>query len=182
MFYPVNSIGRRSTDYNTTSYKFDTLRICFATSDNGISWEKYQHNPLFNTGSPPYNPLIDEGGPWAPDVIYDPDSSQYKMLFEANGGILLAKADSNFFINNYENHVEYSQLHIFPNPANNKIKVIASDYTDATIKLIEISGRQVFSSHFNSEMTIDVNKFQAGVYLIKIESEKKEITKKIVIE
>ena len=181
-YYEMWYSAAGSIDYNTTTFKFDTLRISYATSDDGINWEKNQHNPLFNTGSLPYNPSIDEGGPWAPDVIFDSDSNQYKMWFEANGGLLLAKSDTGFFSNIYENEVENSQLYISPNPANNVIKVIASDYTDAIIKLFELSGKQVFSSHFNSEMIIDVNNFQAGVYLIKIVSEKKEIVKKILVE
>ncbi|MFQ5864383.1 MAG: T9SS type A sorting domain-containing protein [bacterium] len=69
---------------------FDTLRIGYATSLDGIHWSKYSGNPLFSTVTAPYDSLVDSQGPWAPDVVFE--GSEYKMWYETAAGFCLATA------------------------------------------------------------------------------------------
>jgi predicted GH43/DUF377 family glycosyl hydrolase len=63
----------------------DTINVGYATSLDGIEWEKYNGNPVLTTYFPTWDP--DSSGPWAPSVVFSDD--EYMMWYEA-GGIGLA--------------------------------------------------------------------------------------------
>jgi len=73
-------------------------------------------------------------------------------------------------------------IELYPNPAKTRIYVKAHFYTNATIKLIDSLGKQVYSSNFNSETEINTSNLQAGIYLLKITSEEKVLVEKIIIQ
>lgn len=70
--------------------RYDTIRIGYATSEDGINWTKYSVNPVLSTLTPPYNPAVDSNGPWAPDVVFD--STGYRMWYETAAGFCYATA------------------------------------------------------------------------------------------
>lgn len=90
------------------------------------------------------------------------------------------------YINNTTVNVETVSKTIkskfYPNPAKSTISIKATDVKNATIMLIDLFGRQVYLSKFDSEIEIDVREFESGIYFIKIESEEKNIIEKIIIE
>lgn len=69
-----------------------------------------------------------------------------------------------------------------PNPANEFLNIrIPNNVTNKTLEITNIVGQKVLNQQFNSEETIiDVSKFQAGTYLIKIKSESEETTSKFI--
>ena len=175
-----------SQDYNDTTKKFDTLRICFATSANGIDWTKYENNTLFNTGTTPYDSLIDEGGPWAPDVIFDADSNIYKMWFEAKGGFLLATSPNTFIYSNNDNP-EFTNidLKIYPNPISDYFIIDFSNLPKSTwdISLYNVNGQKIkqFKDITDTKYIINTKSISKGAYLIKLTNSNGEtITKKII--
>jgi predicted GH43/DUF377 family glycosyl hydrolase/DNA-binding MarR family transcriptional regulator len=60
-------------------------QIGYATSDNGIDWEKWPSNPVFRNDSPS---TWDDGGVSQPSVIYDDGEpvNKYKMWYAAYDG------------------------------------------------------------------------------------------------
>ncbi|MBN2730548.1 MAG: T9SS type A sorting domain-containing protein [Bacteroidales bacterium] len=175
-----------SADYNTATHKFDTLRICFAYSDDGVNWNKYAHNPLFNTGTTPYDSLIEHGGPWAPDVVYIPDSSTYYLWYEAAGGFLLATADSSFvYVGEDENEMKNS-VSIYPNPSTDKIIIETNNILEYewSVLLYDLNGRIVSRNEkiSNKSFLIETKGLKKGVYIISIELNNKFYFEKVIFQ
>ncbi len=105
--YEMWYIGASCSDYNADS-TLDTSRVGLATSPDGIHWTKYAGNPVLST----YDPPVDSGGPWAPDVVFHP--YHYAMLYEAIGGIFLATKVVGI-AEKFESKVK-DPIRIFPNP------------------------------------------------------------------
>lgn len=71
---------------------------------------------------------------------------------------------------------------VYPNPSSNQLHVEA-DLTDASITVIDLSGRTLLVESFNNEMSIDVAEFQDGVYFVLIEKQgMSAIKKKIIVQ
>ena len=71
---------------------------------------------------------------------------------------------------------------VFPNPANDFLNIrIPNNIETKTLEITNVLGQKVLNQQFNSEETkIDVSKFQAGTYLIKVKSESEETTSKFI--
>ncbi len=91
--YEMWYVGASVADYAADS-TLDTSRVGYATSTDGINWVKYAGNPVLSTFDPP----VDTGGPWAPDVVFD--NTAYQMLYEAADGIGLASAPAGLISEN----------------------------------------------------------------------------------
>ena len=173
-----------SNSYNYTTYRFDTVNVCFATSTDGINWTKYSGNPLFNTFTSPYDSLIDTGGPWAPDVIFDVDSNMYKMWFETFDGMLLASApetlsgiNNNTFFNN--------GLCISPNPFSSATTIRSREMLqNATFILFNSSGQIAErKNNINGyEIQVERKKLPNGIYFLQLITNKIILTGKLIIE
>ncbi|WP_452226631.1 T9SS type A sorting domain-containing protein [Lacinutrix cladophorae] len=71
-------------------------------------------------------------------------------------------------------------IHVYPNPADTVITISNINNTSiSSIELFNMLGKKVLKT--KSE-TIDVSSFQIGIYLLKIETEKGQVTKRIVIQ
>ena len=70
-----------------------------------------------------------------------------------------------------------STIKIYPNPANNKIIIDASDVFD--VKLFDVLGKQITSTKENQ---IDVSNFNDGVYFIQVQTKQNATTQKIIVQ
>ena len=173
-----------STNYNAITHKFDTLTICFATSSNGINWIKNAANPLFNTFTSPYDSLVDNGGPWAADVIFDGNSNTYKMWYEAEGGFLLATSlnTASIIENNLSN---CNELIIYPNPfISNAFIETDHCFKNASLKILNNSGQTVkqINNLNGTTIRIDRNNLPSGIYFYLIEENDKKWNGKLIIK
>lgn len=132
--YEMWYIGVSSADWQTDS-TLDTSRVGYATSFDGITWTKYASNPVLTN----YDPPVDTGGPWAPDVLLD--GSDYKMWYETANGICYATAPSNAI--EKENESRYIHMKIHPNPFNNVLKITIDCSYITNISIFNIAGRCV---------------------------------------
>jgi len=83
-----------------------------------------------------------------------------------------------------ENAIENS-LSIFPNPANYFFNVKLKGYNLERISIIDILGKEVYNKQFSdneNEQMISTEKFNPGVYFLKINSSGETIIKKVLIE
>jgi|ERR1700757_740979 len=74
-------------------------------------------------------------------------------------------------------NTQNSTLHIYPNPANNKITIDANDVTD--VKLFDVLGKQIIATKTND---VDVSNFNDGVYFIQVQTKQNTTTQKIIIQ
>jgi photosystem II stability/assembly factor-like uncharacterized protein len=74
-------------------------------------------------------------------------------------------------------NTQNSIVHIYPNPAQNKITIDANDVAD--VKLFDVLGKQIFSTKTND---VDVSNFNDGVYFIQVQTKQNTTTQKIMIQ
>ncbi len=185
MWYSATS----TNSYNPETKSFDTINICYATSADGISWTKYQDNPLFNTFTTPYDSLVDRGGPWAPCVIYNYNIQNYMMWFEAHG------VNSNYtfsFASAPKTNTGVDELYqnspdliISSSPFNGYIIIKSNEELEnAVLVIYNLSGQIVFSRYniYSDEIKIDRNNLKSGMYIVQLINTKKSKTGKFIVD
>jgi len=82
-----------------------------------------------------------------------------------------------------ENLLE-NAVRIFPNPAKTEVTIAkSSDISLESATVFDITGRVIMTVNLkamNQEKTIDISKFQSGIYLIKLESANATLTKQLL--
>ncbi len=72
-------------------------------------------------------------------------------------------------------------IHVFPNPTSNKLMIIFPDAKKRLLILNDLTGKQILrNTVFGSEEIIDMQRFQNGVYYLKISSGKSIAILKII--
>jgi len=74
------------------------------------------------------------------------------------------------------------QLKIYPNPAKNNIQIQNFNFNSGEIRIFNVLGKQVIYQTKNLNKTIDISSLKSGIYIVKISSEGKSKTQKLVIE
>lgn len=73
-------------------------------------------------------------------------------------------------------------ISIVPNPASFKVNITVPDQTVInSIELFNISGQKI-DVHLNSDNTFDVRSLSDGIYFVKIQSQNRTLTKKLIIK
>src|SRR5690606_5462758 len=75
-----------------------------------------------------------------------------------------------------------NQLLLYPNPAKDFVTITNLPHGETQIKVFDLSGKEVFSKHINSETTIiNTTNFANGVYLLRINYNGNVAHKKLVV-
>ena len=67
------------------------------------------------------------------------------------------------------------QIEVFPNPASDQIKIVASDSETKDLAIYDLNGKVVFKSTIVDEIQVDVSKLVAGSYIVDIASTKRKL-------
>jgi len=79
-----------------------------------------------------------------------------------------------------DNSVFENNISVFPNPTNTTLNISTTkNQTIASIELYSILGKKVLTT---KAKTINISKYQPGIYLLKISTNKDKLTKKIIIQ
>lgn len=70
--------------------------------------------------------------------------------------------------------------HLYPNPANGKIMIELTNNSNAKVSIQDIAGKVIVSENIQNETAIDLSRFGAGVYLLRLESAGKTYFTKII--
>lgn len=72
--------------------------------------------------------------------------------------------------------------YLMPNPANNYFKVM-SHYTINSIQVFDMVGKLILETNVNNfEKELDISNFSSGTYLVKINTAKGSVKKKLIVE
>ena len=141
--------------------KLDTIKIGYATSPDGLVWEKYHQNPVMNTFDTPYTD-IEWRGPWTPDVIFKNET--YYLWYETAYGFGLATSTPTPLIAPAtETYLDFA---IHPNPAINKITLEISKQQETIVKIYNLQGICITETSGNELINIDISLLPSGIYLI----------------
>ncbi len=77
---------------------------------------------------------------------------------------------------------EADEIWIYPNPANTEINIECKASMDK-LCLLDLSGRELYCRklHKQNQSTLDVSAYEAGIYLLRIDTEKGRFARKIVV-
>ena len=81
------------------------------------------------------------------------------------------------------NDLSQLDFKIYPNPASDILNIKSQiNLSDANVTIFDAIGRQVFSSELNNSerLTININEWNNGVYIIQILSNKSTLVKRMI--
>jgi hypothetical protein len=85
-------------------------------------------------------------------------------------------------VNYFQNE---EMINIYPNPSNGQINIKINKFVGkVNLQIIDLNGRVVYSlknTDFNVEKSINLNNLESGMYLVKIEGDELNYTKKIIL-
>jgi predicted GH43/DUF377 family glycosyl hydrolase len=114
--------------------RYDTIRIGYATSYDGVNWTKYPE-PVLTTLTPPHNPAVDSNGPWAPDVVFD--GTNYRMWYETAAGFCYATAPLSVI--EFGEQRPITAVEISPNPFHSYTLINCPGHF--SFKVFDVSGK-----------------------------------------
>ena len=75
------------------------------------------------------------------------------------------------------------KMHIFPNPASSKINLLFENADTCELEILDIRGAKMLSQkNTRSLITLDVSNFANGIYVVKANSDSKQVTSRFVIQ
>jgi len=108
------------------------------------------------------------------------DDSQLNELQTIYPDITFTTNCSNSFLKSDNANFKTKQIKVFPNPVKDILQV-SSDTPIKNIKLIDYQERIIFDRNFNQTIVnIDLSSYPTAVYVIKITTDKTQVTKKII--
>lgn len=77
-----------------------------------------------------------------------------------------------------------SNVLIYPNPTSSEINVVSNDQSQIKqIQLYDLTGKLMEIGIYNSEeVKLNLNKYNSGIYLLKVQTEKNTTTKKVILK
>ena len=115
-------------------------------------------------------------------------------------GIHFTSQSNGYAVGNQKTLLKYTELSgtgnkwvetlifdVYPNPASNRIEFIRSEFLtkNCIIEIHDLDGKTLTEKQMKSEQEkigIDVSHLQSGIYLCTMKTDKKRMTKKIIIE
>lgn len=121
------------------------------------------------------------------DLNYEGDNNKYYNIYgdwkkSSVGGVLMMRP---IFGNTNLAKIDEvePQISIYPNPTSSYVNVELSEYSseNSELSLIDFSGKTIYRSNFSGDRTtIDMTNYPPGVYFVKIQTENKIFTEKII--
>lgn len=97
-----------------------------------------------------------------------------------NGGVSFYKGDMNVSIE--ETETSFNNINIYPNPTKSIVTIdLGVNLTEnATIELLNIVGKSIYSETTNNKTTINLSSYSKGIYLVKVVIENQTKVFKII--
>ncbi|MEZ4793175.1 MAG: T9SS type A sorting domain-containing protein [Gelidibacter sp.] len=83
------------------------------------------------------------------------------------------------------NEFELNSVVMFPNPAKKEVNLLGNQNGNVSIRIYNALGKLMHYSknqNINASFKIDISQYTSGLYFVKINNEKGEVTKKLIVE
>ncbi|MDF2435929.1 MAG: glycosyl hydrolase [Bacteroidota bacterium] len=98
------------------------------------------------------------------------------------GNVPLVGMELQFGSNGIASNVSSDEISVYPNPSNGMFTLNLGHNVTSTVEVYNVIGAQVSAKSFNTQInSLDLTGLEAGVYFVKVTTEKGQITKKINI-
>jgi len=83
-----------------------------------------------------------------------------------------------------DNSINQPLFSIFPNPANHVVSIESniSQGELVTLSMFDVTGKLMIQNKFKDKLQLDINSFESGIYVIRIQSNSEVFTQQLVIE
>ncbi len=107
--------------------------------------------------------------------------SKLILASDLTNGIFVLKLDSDL-VGNTETIIDFEDVKIYPNPANDKIQLSGFhlNNTFIEIKIFDVLGNEILKTKQSNIESIDISTFNEGLYFVVIKSGNSSITKKLI--
>ena len=109
------------------------------------------------------------------------------IYFDFNAPVITNRFDTEFVEETLSvSETNFTTFNMFPNPAKHLVNINLNSNTfgNTTINIIDLQGKQVLETKISNEnsIDIDVSGLQSGMYFVKVNSDTKNVVKKLIIE
>ena len=109
-----------------------------------------------------------------------------QTLYAGTFGRAMHSYDVSDILNVDDNNFTENSIKIFPNPATSEFTISQNLSLEGNVQLFDISGKKIkdlFKGNFgtNKNIKVKTDGLAAGIYLVKVNSRNKSVTKKLVI-
>lgn len=112
---------------------------------------------------------------------YSLETGVGELIFE--GGEFDGSESTNFRISDNLSSIGFdfsSGLSVYPNPASAFVQIEINSNEEFNVELFDMSGRKLYQTQMNGDISIDLNAYATGIYFVKIGDGANSITKKII--
>lgn len=84
-------------------------------------------------------------------------------------------------LSNERDVLKDSDITVFPNPAKNLLNVVSESQQIKSVEIIDLNGRIIKTKKINSNnISIEIESIESGVYILKVNNEAGNISKKFI--
>ncbi len=206
----INSIAIHPTDPNKVAIATTGTQKVYVSTNGGASWASYKYDlPNFNALALVWAGNANNGLYLGMNYgVYYIDSTTNNSWLPFNNNLPnveiseleINNADGKIYAGTYGrglwrtnifnptlgvSELAFNEISLFPNPAKKEVILLWKRSDEVSIKIFNSLGKLMYYSkdkNINSAFKIDVSQYASGIYFVKVNNEKGEITKKLVIE
>ncbi len=98
------------------------------------------------------------------------------LLLSLSTAVIAQNSDSTEIVSTQE-----TVFNISPNPGVNELNIRLAQETEATVEIYNLLGRKIYTGKLTTmHNAIDITSWKSGIYLVKVITDKKSITKRFV--
>ena len=179
---PIQGVASPSLDSDRDFTGFNIYRMGPGEMDytliDFVAWEEgvidysyMDENPYPNAGMP-YDVCYKVTAVWESDTDY----------CESDAAMSLVDDYICITVTSIDNPLEEGMIALYPNPASDRVNV-ASSTEISRVTIINYVGQIVYDAEISAErsLTISTASYEAGVYIVKLETENGVVTKRLAI-
>ncbi len=206
----INSIAIHPTDPNKVAIATTGTQKVYVSTNGGSSWTSYRYDlPNFSALALAWAGNASDGlyvGMNYGVYYIDNSSNNSWMPFSNNlpnveiSELEINNVDGKIYAGTYGrglwrtnifdstlsvSEFELNDISLFPNPAKTEINLLWNESEDVSIRIYNSLGKLMYYSkkqNISNVFKIDISQYASGLYFVKINNTKGEVTKKMVVE